>query len=173
MSNFVLYFSSKLKKAARETMKNDKNNNYPHHEFLYNLVVGDGIENIDVATQRLFFALGFKSKLLGTTYLKEAIKLWCDKPTTERVVMTTDVYPQIAKSLGSTPQRVERAIRNAIVDCYDNGKLVLYNDLVQSDVVSLKYKPTNGEFLSSVVSWMRVQCSQRLRQMSFLQYIEA
>ena len=137
------------------------------------LVVGDGIENIDDAVQRLFFALGFKSKLVGTTYIKEAIKLWCGFPDTKRVVLTTDVYPPIAQKLCSTPDRVERAIRNAIIDCYDNGKLILLNDLVQSDLVSAKYKPTNGEFLSSVVSWLRIQSRQNARQLTFLQYVEA
>ena len=154
-------------------MKEDKRNNYPQHQFLYNMVVGDGIESIDVAVQRLFFALGFKSKLLGTTYLKEAIKLWYAFPSTKRVVMTTDIYPQIATKLLSTPDRVERAIRNAIIDCHDKGKMIYFNDLVQSDVISATYVPTNGEFLSSVVSWLRIQCREHSRQLSFLQYIEA
>ena len=154
-------------------MKDNKRNNYPQHEFLYHTVVGDGIENVDVAVQRLFFALGFKSKLLGTTYLREAIKLWEALPATKRVVMTTDIYPPIAQRLHSTPDRVERAIRNAIIDCHTHGKLILFNDLVQSDVVSPKYAPTNGEFLSCLVSWLRIQCREHLRQLSFLQYTEA
>ena len=137
------------------------------------MVVGDGIDNVEVAIQRLFFALGFKSKLLGTTYLKEAVKLWFAFPTTKRVVMTVDIYPPIATKLHSTPDRVERAIRNAIIDCYDNGKLICFNDLVQSDVVSPKFAPTNGEFLSSVVSWLRIQCRENARQLTFLQYVEA
>lgn len=154
-------------------MKDDKRNNYSQHQFLFNLVVGDGIDSVDVAVQRLFFALGFKSKLLGTTYLKEAIKLWFDLPATKRVVLTTDIYPQIAEKLRSTPDRVERAIRNAIIDCYEHGKLIWFNDLVQSEVVCPPYKPTNGEFLSSVVCWLRIQCRKQARQLSFLQYIEA
>lgn len=154
-------------------MTNDRRNNYSQHTFLYNLVVGDGIDNLDVAVQRLFFALGFKSKLLGTTYLKEAIKLWHALPSTKRVVLTADVYPPIATKLKSTPDRVERAIRNSIHDCHVNGKLIYFNDLVQSDVISPKYVPTNGEFLSSVVSWLRIQCREQARQLSFLQYVEA
>ena len=152
---------------------NDKRSNYPQHEFMMRLVVGDGIESIDEAVQRLFFALGFRNKLLGTTYLREAIKLWCGFSNTKRVVLTTDVYPSIAQKLGSTPDRVERAIRNAIIDCYDNGKIMWFNDLVQSDLVSLTYKPTNGEFISNVVSWLRIQSRQHARQLTFLEYIEA
>lgn len=154
-------------------MHENKRNTYPQHDYIFKLVVGDGIENIDVAIQRLFFALGFKSKLLGTTYLKEAIKLWHDLPNTRRVVLTSDIYPPIATKLHSTSDRVERAIRNAIIDCNVNGRLILFNDLVQSEVVSLKYAPTNGEFLSSVVSWLNIQCRERARQLTFLQYIEA
>ena len=154
-------------------MKDDKRNNYPLHDFMMNTVVADGIDNIEVAIQRLFFALGFKSKLYGTTYLKEAIKLWYGFSHTKRVIMTTDIYPPIAEKLSSTPERVERAIRNAIIDCFNNGKLIYFNDLVQSDVVSQKYVPTNGEFLSSIVSWLRMQCREQPRQLTFLQYIEA
>ena len=153
-------------------MKDDKRSNYQQHEFLLNLVVGDGIDNVDVAVHRLFFALGFKSKLLGTTYLKEAVKLWFAFPHTKRVVLTTDVYPPIAAKHSATPDRVERAIRNALIDCFVNGKLVYFNDLVRSDVVSSQYAPTNGEFLSSVVSWLRIQCRDSARQLTFLQYAE-
>lgn len=147
---------------------NEKHNQYPHHELMMKLVVGKGVESIDEAVQRLFFALGFKSKLLGTTYLKESIQLWFAFPSTRRVVMTLDIYPPIAKRLGSTPERVERAIRNAIIDCYDNGKLIWYNDLVRSEIVCPPYKPTNGEFISSVVTWLRIQFPSRVSQMSFL-----
>ena len=151
---------------------NEKRNNYAQHEFMMKLVVGKGIESIDEAVQRLFFALGFKSKLLGTTYLKESIRLWFGFPSTKRVVMTTDIYPLIAKRLDSTPERVERAIRNAIIDCYDKGKLIWYNDLVRSEIVCPPYKPTNGEFISSVVSWLRIQCRNQARQLTFLEYID-
>ena len=137
------------------------------------VVLCDGIESIEDVVQMLFFALSFKSKLSGTVYLKEAIRYWYTLPAAKRVVMTTDIYPPVATKLYSTPDRVERAIRNAIIDCYRNGNLMLFNDLVQSDVISPKYAPTNGEFLSSVVSWLRVQSRERFRQMSFLQYIEA
>ncbi|MCH5160041.1 MAG: sporulation initiation factor Spo0A C-terminal domain-containing protein [Clostridiales bacterium] len=153
-------------------MKDDKRNNYSQHEFMMKLVVGNGIESVEEAVHRLFFALGFKSKLLGTTYLKEAIRLWFGFPATKRVVLTADIYPRIAKKLDSTPDRVERAIRNAIIDCYDKGKLIWYNDLVRSEIVCPPYKPTNGEFISSVVSWLRIQCRQHARQMTFLEYVE-
>ena len=151
---------------------NEKHNHYPHHELMMKLVVGKGVESIDEAVQRLFFALGFKSKLLGTTYLKESIRLWLGFPSTRRVVMTADIYPPIAVRMNSTPERVERAIRNAIIDCYDNGKLIWYNDLVRSEIVCPPYKPTNGEFISSVVTWLRIQFPARNRQMSFLEYTD-
>ena len=152
-------------------MKEHRRNNYPHHEFLYHLVVDDGIDNVDVAVERLLFALNFKSKLRGTTFIKEAIALWYDAPVTARVVLSNDVYPQIAAKMHSTAERVERAIRTAIHDCYHHGKLFLFNDLVQSEIISPRYAPTNGEFVSSVVSWLRIQRSERNRQMSFLRNI--
>ena len=149
-------------------MRDEKRNHYPHHNYIYNLVVGDGIENVEVAITTLLFALGFRSKLDGTVYIGEALKLWYHTPTNMRVVLSTDIYPQIAVNLNSTAERVERSIRNSLHDCYTHGKLFWLNDLVQSDVISARYFPTNGEFLSSVVRWLRIQCRGQNRQMSFL-----
>lgn len=149
-------------------MKNDNGNRYAQHEHLYKLVFGHGVDSIEGAVQRLFFALGFKNKLIGTTYLREAVGTWCDMPTSARVVLTADIYPNVARKFNSTAGRVERAIRNTLLDCYSNGRLIFFNDLVQSDVISAQYPPTNGEFLSSVVSWLRIQFRDRYRQLSFL-----
>ena len=147
---------------------NEKHNLYPQHDLMIKLVIGKGVDSIDEVIQRLFFALGFRSKLLGTNYLKESIRLWFGFPSTRRVVMAVDIYPTIAQRSNSTPERVERAIRNAIIDCYDNGKLIWYNDLVRSEIVCPPYKPTNGEFISSVVMWLRIQFPAHAKQMSFL-----
>ena len=154
-------------------MKENGRNNYPQHEFLYNLVVGDGVDNVNAAVERLLFALNFRSKLDGTAYIKEAIELWYNMPTNTRVVLSSDIYPQVATRLHSTAERVERSIRNALHDCYANGKLLLFNDLTQSEVVSTRYAPTNGEFISSVVSWLRIQRREQNRQMSLFKYIDA
>lgn len=154
-------------------MKDHRRNHYPHHEFLYSLVVGDGIDNVNVAIERLLFALSFRSKLDGTGYIKEAIALWYEMPATSRVVLSNDIYPQIAANVRSTSERVERSIRNALRDCHVHGKLIWLNDLVQSEIVSPRYAPTNGEFLSSVVSWLRIQHREHNRQMSLFKYIDA
>ena len=146
----------------------DTNKTYPRHNFIYDMVVDEGVDTIEEAVQRLFFALGFKSKLSGTLFLKEAINTWCDFPSTTRVVLTAHIYPNVAKLFNSTPWRVERAIRNALLDCYSRGRLFYLNDLLKSDVISTTYPPTNGEFLSCVVSWLRIQFRNRYRQMSFL-----
>lgn len=153
-------------------MKEHRRNHYPHHEFLYHLIVGDGIDNVDTAVERLLFALNFRRKLDGTTYIKEAIELWIDMPVIRRVVLSSDVYPKVASKLNSTAECVERNIRTAIHDCYYNGKLFLFNELVLSDVISPKYPPTNGEFLSSAVSWLRIQRREHNRQMSLFKYID-
>lgn len=153
-------------------MKTLARTNYPQHEFLYNLVVGDGIDSVDVTVERLLFALSFRSKLDGTVYIKEAIALWFSMPVASRVVLSTDIYPQVAAKLNSTAERVERNIRTAIHDCHGNGKLVLFNDLAQSEIILPHYVPTNAEFLSSVVSWLRIQCREQNRQMSLFKYID-
>ena len=153
-------------------MKTVTRNNYPQHEFLYNLVVGDGIDNVGAAVERLLFALSFRSKLDGTAYIKEAVELWFDMPTNTRVVLSTDIYPQVATKLHSTAERVEKNIRTAIHDCHKQGRLMLFNDLAQCEIVTKSYIPTNGEFLSSVVSWLRIQLREQNRQMNLFKYID-
>lgn len=152
-------------------MKEQKRNHYPQHEFLFNYVVGDGVDDVDAAVDRLLFALGFRSKLHGTAYLKAAIELWYTVPNTCQVVLSSDVYPQVAMKFRTTAERVERSIRNTLRDCHHHGKLLLFNDLTQSEIISPRYVPTNGEFLSSVVSWLRMQRRESHRQMSFLRLL--
>ena len=154
--------------VVQNFMRNNYNAKYPHHEFLYKMVVDKSVDTIEEAVQRLFFALGFKNKLSGTLFLKEAIVIWCSIPNSKRVMLTSDIYPTVAVTFNSTPWRVERAIRNTLIDCHRNGRLIYLNDLALSDVVSTAYVPTNGEFLSVVVAWLRLHFRNRYRQLSFL-----
>ena len=134
---------------------------YMHSKHRYEYVVGDGSNSIDIIVGRLLIALGFKSKLIGTAYLKEAILLRYSKPNTCRIGLISDIYPTVANKLDSTVNRVERAIRNTINDCYTNGELLRFNDLIQCQVISPVYAPTNGELLSSVVNWLQIEHQQQ------------
>lgn len=137
------------------------NESYLRHEHIYKFVVGDGTRDIDIVVGKLLIALGFKSKLIGTTYLKEAILCRYDRVDSCRIGLISDIYPAVADKLDSTVNRVERAIRNTINDCYSNGQLLYFNDLLQCQVISPTYAPTNGELLCSVVNWLQIERQQQ------------
>ena len=143
-------------------MHNSVTDNYSKHAQIYRFVMGDGSDALDVVLGRLLFALRFKNKLIGTNYLKEAIVARLQLPQHARVSLTRQVYSRVAEKLCSTVDRVERAIRNAIVDCHNHGSLLALNDLIQCNVVSKTYVPTNGEFISNVVSWLCLERDKKV-----------
>lgn len=128
-----------------------------HGEELYNVIVGDGSGDASTAVGLMLTYLGFKNKLIGTQYLKEAILYRYQKSDVVRVSLTGDVYIAVADRLNSTVNRVERAIRNSISDCNDNGNLIAYNDLVHCQLVDSEFPPTNGELISSIVNWLQLE----------------
>lgn len=123
---------------------------------MHDNIIGAG-ESVSLVIGRLITSLGFKSKLLGTQYLQDAILYRYSNSNIVRVGMTNSAYVAVAESRLSTANRVERAIRNTIVNCHTHGKLTSFNDLAQAQVINDKFAPSNGEFMSSVVNWLRLE----------------
>lgn len=128
-----------------------------HGEELYSVIVGDGTGDVTTAVGLLLTYLGFKNKLIGTSYLKEAILYRYQKVDIARMSLTGDIYLTVAHKMNSTVNRVERAIRNSISDCNDNGNLIAYNDLIHGQLVNTEFPPTNGELISSMVNWLQLE----------------
>lgn len=124
---------------------------------LYSVIVGDGTSDVDTAVGHMLMYLGFKSKLIGTRYLKAAILYRYRKADVARINLTGDVYRAVAESNCSTVNRVERAIRNSINDCNNNGNLIAFNDLIHCQIAEPKFPPTNGELISSIVNWLQLE----------------
>ena len=57
------------------------------------------------------------------------------------------LYPQVAKTFNTTPNRVERAIRHAIEVAWDRGDLDTLQRFFGYTVSNTKGKPTNSEFI--------------------------
>ena len=124
---------------------------------LYRVIVGDGTSDVPSVVGHMLMYLGFKSKLVGTRYLHSAILYRYNKGEIARVSLTGEVYRVVAENNHSTVNRVERAIRNSISDCNDNGNLIAFNDLVHCQIVETKFAPTNGELISSIVNWLQLE----------------
>ena len=138
-------------------MENTKNDVPITRQQIYDSIIGDGADEVNLVVGRLITNLGFKSKLLGTMYLKDAILYRYDNSDVVRVGMTNRTYVAVADKHSATANRVERAIRNAIINCYHFGSLMSFNNLAQAQLISSQYAPTNGEFMSIVVNWLQLE----------------
>lgn len=85
-------------------------------------------------------SMGIPSKLIGCTYLVEAIHLAQEDPSLLRN-LSKGLYLEIARCMNSTPTRIERSIRNAISIGFQSGGLD----------ARLPTCPSNKEFINYVL----------------------
>lgn len=71
--------------------------------------------------------------------------------------ITKVLYPQVAKNFGTTPSRVERAIRHAIEVAWDRGDLDTLQRFFGYTVSNTKGKPTNSEFIALIADKLQLQ----------------
>lgn len=137
--------------------RHDQSNKAVNRQQIYESIIGDGTHDVSSVTQRLLTILGFKSKLLGTQYLMDAILYRYENVHNLCVGMTNSTYNAVAQTRNTTATRVERAIRNSILNCHTHGALKSFNDLTHAHVINSKYAPSNGEFMCSVVNWLQLE----------------
>lgn len=100
--------------------------------------------------------LGIPANLLGYEYLKSAIRL-CLEDRTYINFITKRLYPEVAKQYDTTPNRAERAIRHAIEAAWNRGDPDRLEHYFGWTVSSKRSKPTNGEFIATVVEQLRME----------------
>lgn len=67
-------------------------------------------------------SLGVPSKLIGCSYLAEAVRLAREDASLTRN-LSKGLYLEISRSMNTTPSRIERCIRNAISIAFQSGGL--------------------------------------------------
>ena len=102
--------------------------------------------------------IGVPAHIKGYQYLREAIILTVENMDVINAV-TKVLYPEVAKRFGTTPSRVERAIRHAIEVAWDRGDIETLQKYFGYTVNSAKGKPTNSEFIAMIAD--RLQLQQR------------
>lgn len=85
-------------------------------------------------------SLGVPSKLIGCSYLTEAVRLAREDVSLTRN-LSKGLYLEISRIMNSSPVRIERCIRNAISAAYHNGTL-------EEKMVSC---PSNKEFINYIL----------------------
>ena len=71
--------------------------------------------------------------------------------------ITKQLYPDIAIKYGTTPSRVERAIRHAIEVAWGRGDPKVTESIFGYTVSASKGKPTNSEFIAMIADKLRLE----------------
>lgn len=103
---------------------------------------------------RIILQVGVPASIKGYQYLREAILLAMDERDISTLI-TTKIYPAVAKKFNTTPGNVERSIRNAIEVAWKRGNLEAIDSLFGYTIEANRGKPTNSEFIAMVADKVR------------------
>lgn len=122
------------------------------------LVLKDSLaaNDLEVDITNLIHEIGVPAHIKGYQYMRDAITLVVSNMDLLSAV-TKELYPTIAAMNGTTPSRVERAIRHAIELAWNRGKLETLNNLFGYTIQNDKGKPTNSEFIAIIADKLRLE----------------
>ena len=108
-----------------------------------------GEPSLEAMVTDIIHEIGVPAHIKGYQYLREAIILTVRDMEVINAV-TKVLYPAVAKKFGTTPSRVERAIRHAIEVAWDRGDIEVLQKLFGYTVSNIKGKPTNSECIAMI-----------------------
>ncbi len=100
--------------------------------------------------------IGVPAHIKGYQYLRFAIILAVEDMDVINSITKT-LYPRVAQEFGTTPSRVERAIRHAIEVAWDRGDLETLQKYFGFTVSAAKGKPTNSECIALIADKLQLQ----------------
>ena len=112
--------------------------------------------SIETLVTNIIHEIGVPAHIKGYQYLREAIIIAVNDMDVINAI-TKVLYPQVAKTFGTTPSRVERAIRHAIEVAWDRGDLDTLQSFFGYTVSNTKGKPTNSEFIALIADKLQLQ----------------
>ena len=112
--------------------------------------------SIETMVTGIIHEIGVPAHIKGYQYLREAIIIAVNDMDVINAI-TKVLYPQVAKAFGTTPSRVERAIRHAIEVAWDRGDLDTLQRFFGYTVSNTKGKPTNSEFIALIADKLQLQ----------------
>lgn len=104
--------------------------------------------------QELLLNIGFPQHVYGYNYIIYALELISVNPEMLHHI-TKELYPEIAKHFGSTPARVERAIRTAIQITWLYGNTQMINMIFGHTIRPDKGVPTNTQLLAGLYFFLK------------------
>lgn len=147
MVDFILADTETSREEAREALRQSVHDLRPVRK------------NSEDFAMDILLELGAPDHLVGYPYVVEALKMavedreWINK-------ITAGLYPQLAIKFGTTPSRVERAIRHLVEVTWNRGDLEVLSRYFGNTVSAERGKPTNGEFIARVANIIR----QKMRE---------
>ena len=112
--------------------------------------------DLEAVVTEIIHEIGVPAHIKGYQYLREAIILTIRDMDMINAV-TKVLYPEVAKRFGTTPSRVERAIRHAIEVAWDRGDVETLQKFFGYTVSGIKGKPTNSEFIAMIADHLSLQ----------------
>lgn len=102
----------------------------------------------------LLLELGIPDAVLGYDYIVRAIEISLADPKAIHS-FGKGIYTTIADEFGTTPPRVERAIRHAIETAIDNADIDIFSKYFGNTISANKGKPTNSQFVARLANVLR------------------
>ena len=115
-----------------------------------------GDADLEAVVTDIIHEIGVPAHIKGYQYLREAIILTIHDMDMINAV-TKVLYPEVAKRFGTTPSRVERAIRHAIEVAWDRGDVETLQKFFGYTVSGIKGKPTNSEFIAMIADHLSLR----------------
>ena len=113
-------------------------------------------ENLEALVTNIIHEVGVPAHIKGYQYLREAIIMVVNNIDIINQI-TKQLYPDIAQKYGTTPSRVERAIRHAIEVAWGRGQTETVESIFGYTVSASKGKPTNSEFIAMIADKLRLE----------------
>jgi two-component system response regulator (stage 0 sporulation protein A) len=112
--------------------------------------------NLESRVTNILHEIGVPAHIRGYHYMREAIMMAVEDIDVLNYI-TKELYPSIAKKCGTTPSRVERAIRHAIEVAWSRGKVDIIDSMFGYTINNHKGKPTNSEFIALIADRLRLE----------------
>ena len=113
-------------------------------------------ENLEALVTNVIHEVGVPAHIKGYQYLREAIMMVVNNIDIINQI-TKQLYPEIAFKYGTTPSRVERAIRHAIEVAWGRGQSETVENIFGYTISAAKGKPTNSEFIAMIADKLRLE----------------
>lgn len=102
----------------------------------------------------LLLDLGFRLKLKGFIYTKEAIYLYTKFLSVNSI--SKNIYSEIAKKYNVSVTSIDCSIKKSIESAWHSDKLNKANMLFKCSCIKFAYPPTNSEFIATMAEIIKI-----------------